>query len=63
VRKIGASASLRQGPSGVEQSRADDFPFAQKACYGVVSATGFSDRGEAVHQAASQVIGRRNGDF
>src|SRR5260370_29760557 len=61
--KVCAAAGLRQCASRVEQSWANDFPFRQKACNAVVGAARFSDRGETVHQATSQIIGGGNGNF
>src|ERR1700730_11293926 len=61
--KVCASAGLRQCAPRVEQSWANDFPFGQKACDAVVCAARFSDRGETVHQARSQIIGGGKGNF
>src|SRR6267142_6802351 len=49
--KVCASAGLGQCASRVEQSRANDFSFGQKACDAVVGAASFSERGETVQQA------------
>src|ERR1700730_2127511 len=61
--KVCASASLRHCAARVEQSWVNDLAFRQKACDAVVGAARFSDRGETVHQATSQIIGDGKGNF